>query len=189
MPLLVRIDGAAAAVQQASDAATASAAAVDAWQPLTLDSEGAARRKAAPDATPVWLVRLLRTEYLRQTARQLILARSSVRQPLPRLIYAHQREIAIASPSSGAEWIGSADATTCVIVILQCRSTKRTIVTHLDGADARQISGWSDAAQKVAAAAKGGPEKRRTAFHLNCTSVIDALNAMQQEDLVESVAQ
>jgi hypothetical protein len=126
---------------------------------------------------------------------------------LPPLLYVHQRELAIVSPApskpsskgdddaassvagstetttataAAVEWVGSADATTCVIVALRCTATGRLVLTHLDGADAKQIRGFLPA--KPAAAATGGGEPA-----LRCTSLLDALNALTDADIAQGI--
>lgn len=92
------------------------------------------------------------------------------------------------------QYVGSGDATTCVIVALRCARTRRTAVAHLDGADPGQLwgrGGSSTAAKskqtRAAAVTPAVPAAAAAADGQRCTSVLGLLNAFSADDIAESV--
>ena len=79
------------------------------------------------------------------------------------------------------QWAGSADATTCVILILQCETTRRALVVHLDGADSRQLTGEVAASTK-SSKSKSKSKAKPTAAAGRIACVRDALNLLSAED-------
>lgn len=85
------------------------------------------------------------------------------------------------------QYVGSGDATTCVIVAFRCARTRRTAVAHLDGADPGQL--WGSARPAVAAKSKltraAVIPAAAPAAGQRCTSVLGLLNAFSAEDIAE----
>jgi hypothetical protein len=194
MPLLVGHLPAAGA-----DASSAVAPSHTHWRALQLGSEkGVSSRSAiaasSTPTTPVWLTRLLGSSFYRQAAKTLIHAplheSLTLTDSAPTLVYVNQREIALVKPGV-VEWVGSGDATTCVIVILRCARTQRCFATHLDGADRAQIFGSASppGGKKELASFASALDVQPAAKSANslCTSMLDALNALTLEDLAEGV--
>ena len=106
----------------------------------------------------------------------------SPRAPLPPLVYVHQREIALVSPRlhPHVALVGSADATTCVILLLQCAATKRVICSHFDGADRAQI--WGEVQPASSSFFSAATNAATSSPARVCTSLLDALNQLSDED-------
>jgi len=80
---------------------------------------------------------LINNSYYQNTALELLKTRPELTK---RTFYVFQKEFATISPASNFDWLGSGDATTCVIVLLRADNSKRVSVGHFDGAD-NQITG------------------------------------------------
>jgi len=98
------------------------------------------------------------------------------------LVYVHQREIALVKSRQGSVvWLGSGDATTCVILLIRCNYTGRCICTHIDGASRQQIFGgrWKKGKIKRDKDSKSDID---TDDNRRCQSILDALNQLTDED-------
>lgn len=137
---------------------------------------------------PLWLHTLLSHPHLRHTAEGLINRSVGGCEDCSdggRLVYVHQRELALVTPQSNRiELVGSGDATTCVIVMMVARRTQRTIVAHCDGASKEQITqGRGKKTDRPATTTPASSTNEKTV----CVSLHDALDQLTSQDLLDGI--
>ncbi len=95
------------------------------------------------------------------------------------VLYVAQRECAVVSGEDGLEWVGSGDATTCVILILRSSLTGRIACAHFDSE--KQIVLSSSANTTATATASAASAKQKT-HNPNCslTGLLDSFTAAER---------